>query len=343
MDPELLVEVTRGGWVESRHHGHAVVVDKQGRLVAAVGDPEHVTFLRSTLKPFQALAVVASGAADAFGFDDAEVALMCGSHAGEPEHVERAAAMLAKLGLEPEHLACGPHPLSSPAALEALKAAGGEPTRLHNNCSGKHAGMLALARHRGWPVEGYHQPDHPVQQAVRQLVAALTGLEPGGPRWREAVDGCGVVTFALPLVDVARMFRYLGRPDLLPPGLDHLVPALERIRRALIAHPTMIRGAGQFDTEVIRATGGAWIGKVGAEGYYAGALHTGHAVALKIADGQDRARPVAILALLGRLGLLPPGAGSLQARWGRVAVTNTRGETVGEIRPAGRLAGGPAR
>ena len=341
MDPELLVEVTRGGWVESRHYGHAVVVDKQGRVVAALGDAEHVTFLRSTLKPFQALAVVASGAADAFGFDDAEVALMCGSHAGEPPHVERARSMLAKLGLGPDHLACGPHPLSSPVARQALAATGGEPTRLHSNCSGKHAGMLALARHRGWPVEGYHRPDHPVQQAVRDLVAALTGLAPGGPGWGEAVDGCGVVTFALPLVAVARMFRYLGRPDLLPPGLAHLAPGLERIRRALVAHPAMIRGDGQFDTEVIRATGGAWIGKVGAEGYYAGALASGHAVALKVADGQDRARPVAVLALLGRLGLLPAGAEALEARWGRVPVTNTRGEVVGEIRPAGRLAAAP--
>ncbi|ADU50389.1 L-asparaginase II [Thermaerobacter marianensis DSM 12885] len=340
MNAELLVEVTRGGWVESRHDGHAVVVDKQGQIVAALGDPGHVSFLRSSLKPFQALAVVASGAPDAFGFTDAEIALMCGSHAGEPEHVAAATSMLAKLGLGPDHLACGPHPLTSPAARRALAETGMEPTRVHNNCSGKHAGMLALARHRGWPVEGYHRPDHPVQQEVRALVAALTGLSPGGPDWHEAVDGCGVVTFALPLVAVARMFRYLGRPDLLPADLAHLAPALDRIRRALVAHPTMIRGAGQFDTEVIRATGGAWIGKVGAEGYYAAGLATGHALALKIADGQDRARPVAVLALLERFGLLPPGAEALKERWARVPVTNTRGEVVGEIRPAGRLAAG---
>ena len=337
MEPELLVEVTRGGWVESRHYGHAVVVDEQGRVVAAIGDPGHVTFLRSTLKPIQALAVVASGAADAFGFDDAEVALMCGSHAGEPHHVARAASMLAKLGLGPDQLACGPQPPASPAARAALVQAGAAPSRLHNNCSGKHAGMLALARHRGWPVEGYHRADHPVQQAVRQLVADLTGLRPGGPAWREAVDGCGVVTFALPLVEVARMFRFLGRPDRLPAAVAHLAPAVQRIRRALVAHPTMIRGEGQFDTEVIRATGGAWIGKVGAEGFYAAALSTGHALALKVADGQERARPVAVVALLERLGLLPPGAEAVRARWHRVPVTNTRGEVVGEIRPAGRL------
>ncbi|HEY8393464.1 MAG TPA: asparaginase [Thermaerobacter sp.] len=335
MGPELLVEVTRGAYVESRHWGHAVVVDGEGRLVAAFGDPEHVTFLRSTLKPFQALAVVASGAADRFGFDAADIALMCGSHVGEPVHVRRAAGMLQKIGLGPEALACGVHAPVSAAARRALREAGQEPTVLHNNCSGKHAGMLALARHRGWAPEGYQHPEHPVQEELRRLVARLTGLSPGPGGLIEATDGCGVVTFGMPLVAAARLFSLLARPERLP---EPLGPALARIRAAMVAHPEMVRGDGEFDTEVIRATGGAWIGKVGAEGFYAAALASGHALALKIADGSDRARPVAVIAILRRLGLLPPGAGDLVARWGRRPVRSVRGEVVGEIRPAGALA-----
>lgn len=336
MQPELLVEVTRGGYVESRHWGHAVVVDGEGRPVAAFGDPEHVTFLRSTLKPFQALAVVAAGAADRFGFDAADIALMCGSHTGEPLHVDQAAGMLRKIGLGPEALACGVHGPVSPAARRALREAGQEPTALHNNCSGKHAGMLALARHRGWPPEGYQRPDHPVQEEIRRLVAWLTGLAPGTGGLIEATDGCGVVTFGMPLVAAARLFSLLARPERLPGPLG---PALARVREAMVAHPEMVRGEGEFDTEVIRVTGGAWIGKVGAEGFYAAALASGHGLALKIADGGDRARPVAVIAILRRLGLLPSGAGDLAARWGRQPVRNLRGEVVGEIRPAGPLAG----
>src|SRR5947209_9005335 len=193
--PEPLVEVTRGSFVESVHRGHLVAVEGRGRLVARVGSPEAVTFMRSATKPFQALPLVASGAAERFGFTEAELAVACGSHDAERVHTEAVLSMLGKTGLGVSDLKCGAQEPYGKEAAGRLRASGEPPTALHNNCSGKHAGMLALALHLGAAVENYYEPSHPVQRAVFQTVARFAGLPAGAIEF--AVDGCGVPTFAL--------------------------------------------------------------------------------------------------------------------------------------------------
>lgn len=192
-----MVEVTRGRQVESVHRGGIAVVDAQGHLVASLGDPKERVFVRSSAKPFQALALVCSGAADAFGITEEELAVVCASHSGEPQHIELVTSLLRKTGLSASDLHCGIHPPFDAQARRAMAAAGEEPTVLHNNCSGKHVGMLAAARHLGLPLSGYVDPQHDVQVAIRGLLSFLAGMDPDDLGL--AVDGCGVPTFYLPM------------------------------------------------------------------------------------------------------------------------------------------------
>src|ERR1043165_878508 len=167
---EPLVEVKRGSITESRHRGHIVAVEPDGNIVASLGAPHNVTFLRSSAKPFQALPLLLTGAADHFGFTDREVALVCASHNGEPIHTELAASMLKKIGLGPEALKCGVHEPYSVQAAADLRARGEEPNVLHNNCSGKHTGMLAVALQLGAPIDSYENPSSPVQKAIANVM-----------------------------------------------------------------------------------------------------------------------------------------------------------------------------
>ena len=327
---ESAVEVVRGGVVESRHRVHVAVVDAGGRLRAAGGAADVLTFLRSAAKPFQALPLVDDGAMERYGLTLEELALCCGSHAGSAAHTAVAGRILEKAGVTAGALACGPHPPFDDAARRELEEAGLEPGRLHNNCSGKHAGMMVLARARGWEPAGYERPDHPVQQRILAEVARWAGVPveaiPLG------VDGCGVPCFALPLRRMALAFA----------GLAAAARAGERgpstIVGAMTTHPEMVAGPGRICTELMRQAGGRLFAKVGAEGVYCvGVPGAELGIALKVEDGAARAVPPAILAVLRELDLIgEDDLGALHAlAWPEVA--NTRGELVGELRPALRL------
>jgi L-asparaginase II len=333
---ESLVEVRRGAITESRHRGHIVAVEPDGNVVAYLGAPETVTFLRSSAKPFQALPLVVSGAADRFGFTDREVALACASHNGEPIHTEIVTSMLKKIGLGPEALKCGAHEPYGAEAARELRERGEAPNVLHNNCSGKHAGMLALALHLGAPVETYNEPENPVQLAIGKTVAQFSGL----PIEDLAVgtDGCAVPVFGLTMKAMARAYARLVAP--LSSFDEATREACRRIVRVMSAYPELIGGTSdRLDTELMRAAPGRLISKVGAEGVYTAGINpsdewpNGLGLALKIEDGDDkRARAPVVIESLRQLGVLRDESLEAVARYAFFPVLNRPGEVVGEVR-----------
>jgi L-asparaginase II len=339
--PAPLVEVWRGAVVESRHRGHICAVAGDGTLVARAGEPETVTYLRSSGKPFQAIPLVASGAADRFDFTPAEIAIACGSHSGEPVHERTVAQMLGKTGLDESALKCGTHyPFSAEATAE-LRRRGEPPRVLQNNCSGKHAGMLALALHLDAPVETYDEPDHPVQRAILSTVSQFSGVAEA--KIETGTDGCGVPVFAMSVRAMALMYARLVAP---PVEFDDATrEACARIVAAMTGSPEMVGGTRErLDTEMMRVTRGSVISKIGAEGVYTvGVLPCeryprGLGLALKIEDGEDRrARPVVVIESLRQLGALSTDALESLAPYTHFPVNNNRGETVGEVRAAFKL------
>jgi L-asparaginase II len=327
MQAPVAVEVWRGGRIESRHRAHVCVADATGAVAHAIGDIDEPVFPRSAVKPFQALLLVESGAADAFGLGDEELALACASHSGEPMHVERVQRWLAALGLDDKALACGGHPPGHAPSAAALVAAGRAPSRVHDNCSGKHAGMLTVARHLGLPAASYAEPDGPIQRRIAAGIVEMTGLahlpQPG-------MDGCSLPTWALPLRALATATARLARPDGLPLGRRD---ALERISRAMRAHPELVAGTGRCCTAVMRALPSVTV-KTGAEGVYVAALHgPGLGLALKVEDGAGRASEVALLACLDRLGVVPAEAAGALVELARPRLWSRAGELVGGIAP----------
>ena len=340
--PAPLVEVTRGQITESRHRGHVIAVDGDGQVIASIGAPEIVTYLRSSAKPLQAVPLISTGAADRFNFTPQEIAVACGSHSGEPLHEETVGAMLAKTGLDAGALKCGVHePFSQEAALE-LRRRGDRPRVLQNNCSGKHTGMLALALHLGGAPETYDQPDNPAQLAIARTVAEFSGVPA-----RDIVvgiDGCGVPVFGVSVRAMALMYARLAAP---PPGggADEEVRAASaRIVAAMRAHPELVGGTRErLDTELMRAAEGV-ISKVGAEGVYTVGVEPsarwprGLGLALKIEDGEDRrARPTVVIESLRQLGVLDEVALERLAPYAKFVVRNHRGDEVGEVRPSFEL------
>lgn len=332
---EPLVEVTRGSLTESVHRGHVAAVEGEGRLAAQLGSPETVTFIRSASKPQQAIPLVATGAAERFGLTDKEIAITCGSHNGEPVHTETVQSILSKIGLDASFLKCGTHEPYGKEAAERLRERGEQPTVLHHNCSGKHAGMLTLALHLGAPPDTYDRPEHPVQQMIMRTFAEFAGIALESLRF--GTDGCGVPAFALPVRAMATAQARLVAP---PEEFDaHVRDAARRIVSAIIEHPDMIEGDGELDTELMRAARGRLISKVGAEGIYtAGILPSeewprGLGVACKIEDGdqKERARPPVAVELLRQLGLLGEEELRGLARFRRSTVHNKRHEEVGEV------------
>jgi len=324
---DLDIEVTRGDIVESRHRVHAAVVDGGGTLVAAARDAEMLTHWRSCAKPFQVMPFVESGGLDSLGWDDEKLALACASHGGEPEHVAIAAAMLQDIGLEEGDLACGPHEPLAPRGARLARETGTRLTRLHNNCSGKHAAMLARAHTAGWAAEGYERNGHEVQRAILETVARWTSV----PREdvELAVDGCGVVEFALPLRNMALAYARLSRATV----QGEEVPG--RIVSAMRGNPFLIGGTDRFDTVLMEETDGGVLAKVGAEGVHSlTVVDAALGVALKVEDGAQRAQHAAVVRLLQHLGVLgerlPPRLAEFAVR----PVRNTRHEVVGEIRAA---------
>ncbi|WP_243094763.1 asparaginase [Thermus thalpophilus] len=309
----------RGGLVENRHRASLVVFGREG-VLAYAGEPGLWAYMRSSAKPFQALALYLTGAVERFGLGEEEVALATASHDGTEAHVAVAARFLARLGLGPEHLVCGVHPPFSREARKALEGAGLSPTPLHHNCSGKHAGMLAAALAMGALPEGYHLPDHPVQLLNRKTLKDLSGTEP-----LYATDGCSVPTFALPLSRAARAFYFLAAPEEAPEGY---VEPLRKVREAMRRHPHLVAGPGSIDTWLMERL--PVVAKRGADGYYGLALLESPkgplGVALKVEDGATQAREVLVVALLRALGL-DPGP----TPWDRPEIRNHRGLVVGRL------------
>lgn len=327
-----LVTLTRGPLAECVHRGHIAVVDADGRVASAAGDPHFVTFARSAAKPLQAVPVVASGAADRFGLDADELALLCASHSGESRHVEAVSRILAKLGLGETHLQCGAHPPYHKPSASALREAGEAPRAVHNNCSGKHAGMLALALQLGAPTDGYRRPDHPAQRAMLDAFASFAGVPAADVAL--GVDGCGVPVYGVPLSALALAYARLGTPR----GGGSAMDAARRVVAAVQAHPEMLAGTDRYDTQLIRASGGRVIGKMGAEGIFAAALvGEGLALAVKIEDGAQRALYPAVTEALLQLGWIDDAAAEELADYHKPAVRNWSGEVVGETVPSFRL------
>ena len=318
----------RGGVVESVHRVSAAVVDASGRLQAKAGDPQLVTFARSAAKPFQALPLLEDGAAERFGVREDELALVCASHSSEPAQVELVRGLLTRVGLAESDLACGPHrPLSADLALNPGGAEEAAPrTALASNCSGKHTGMLALARHHGWPTAGYHQSTHSVQRRCKESMARWANLPQ--EQVGEGVDGCGVVSFALPLASLALAYARLGTSQ--EPGPRKVVQAMTR-------RPDLIAGRGRPCTALMQAYPGRVLAKVGAAGVYGAALlDRGLGIGLKVEDGDTWAAVLALWAVLEQLDLNPPPSQSLPL-FAALPVRNTRGETVGSLKVTGRL------
>lgn len=326
----VLVEVTRGTRIESFHRGAAAVLDAHGRLVAAWGDIERPVYARSAIKPLQAVSLVESGALDAYGLGTPELALACASHGGEPMHVERVEVWLERLGLGESDLECGPQPPSHGPARRALLQAGITPTRLHNNCSGKHAGFLTTARHHGEPTGGYPQPDHPSQQRWRRVFAELS--ESDLSDMANGTDGCGIPVIALGLRATALAMARLADPTNLS---SSRADAARRIHAAMAAHPELVAGTGRFCTRVMAETGPQALVKTGAEGVFTAMLpEQGLGIVLKIDDGATRAAEVAMGALLLRYGVMNAKARDRLKDCLEPSVFNRAGLAVGAIRPA---------
>ena len=320
---ELDVVATRGDEIESRHRVHAAVVGADDSLIAASRDPHLVTSWRSCAKPFQVLPFLHSGAFDDLHWGDDQLALSCASHGGEPEHVAIAGAMLRDIGLEEGDLACGPHDPLSARGMKVLRESGARLTRLHNNCSGKHAAMLARAQAAGWPSYGYERRDHQVQRCCLKSVATWAALDEGSIG--QAVDGCGVVAFALPLENMARAWSRFARGD-----TDDAAP---RVLNAMRTRPFLIGGTDRFDSILIEETEGRAVAKIGAEGVHCVAVpEQGLGIAVKVDDGAQRAQFPAVIRMLQAFDVLPAALSPRLDDFLRRPVRNTRGEVVGEIR-----------
>jgi L-asparaginase II len=322
---ELDVVATRGAEVESRHRVHAAIVGPDDALVAVAHDPSIVSSWRSCAKPFQAMGLIESGGFDDLHWGDDQLALACASHGGEPEHVAIAQAMLEDIGLEEGDLACGPHDPLSSRGTRLLRESGARLTRLHNNCSGKHAAMLARAHTAGWHTYGYERRDHPVQHCSLKAVAHWSGLEETAIG--QAIDGCGVVAFALPLESMARAWSRLARAV----REEDEVPS--RIVHAMRTRPFLIGGTDRFDSVLIEETEGRAVAKIGAEGVHSIAVpEQGIGIAVKVDDGAQRAQFPVVIRILQMLDVLPAVLPQRLDEFFRRPVRNTRGEVVGEIR-----------
>ncbi|MGA8361471.1 MAG: asparaginase [Candidatus Dormiibacterota bacterium] len=311
----------RGTVVEARIRGHVAVVDALGNVLSSTGSPDAETTLRSCVKPLQALPFVRL-AADRLGAGDAEIAIACASHQGEDEHLVTVRGLLAKAQVPEDALACGPQLPSDEAAARRLLASGGTPRPIHNNCSGKHAAMLATCAVMGWPLDGYMERAHPCQQAVSAALQEMLGVDlKTAPR---GIDGCGLTTYGTPLSAIARGFAAAGADT-----------AFRRTQDAMAAHPFLVAGTNRFDTALLEVAGGRLTAKIGGAGVWAAvARPDGPGIAIKVEAGGGEAIPVIALAVLQQLGLLDADLPDRLRPFASVTVRNWAGRDVGEIRPA---------
>jgi L-asparaginase II len=350
-----VLEVTRGGIVESVHYGAAAVVDSSGRLLAWYGDPKITTFLRSSAKPFQALPFIERGGDQAFHLTSKEIAILCASHDGTDEHIEVIKGIQAKVGVQESDLLCGTHLLSDVATVEAMRQRGEVPTPNRHNCSGKHTGMLAHARMRGLPISDYINPAHPIQKSILETFAEMCGVL--AENIVVGTDGCSAPNFAIPLSNAALGFAKLCDPR----GLSaERAAACRRITTAMMTNPVMVAGSSRFDTRLMEVCSRRVLAKGGAEGYMAmgipagalGAESPGIGIAFKVSDGdasirqsdgsfRNRVRPAMALEILNQMGYISPAELEALSEYGPVGpVTNYRKIVVGGTRPAFTLGRG---
>ncbi|MBI4922276.1 MAG: asparaginase [Devosia nanyangense] len=324
----ILAELTRGNWVENRHRGAFVVIDAGGKIIASAGDIERPVFPRSAIKSMQALAMVTSGAIDKFHLEDEELALACASHQGEEFHVAGVTSFLGHIGLGIADLECGAHAPSYPPAREKLRARGEQPSAVHNNCSGKHSGMLAVAEALGVPTARYVDRDHPVQQAVRAGIELVVG-EPLTVD-RCGTDGCSIPTWAAPLRAFAQGFARMATGEGLP---QDIAAAARRIFDAATAYPHLVGGTGSLDTDAMRAFGGKLFQKGGAEGVQCGAVRDkGWGYALKVDDGNMAASHAMVATLLLAIAYPDAAQRAVLTRFATQTIRNVRGLEVGTLR-----------
>jgi L-asparaginase II len=328
MSNPVLVEVTRGNRVESRHRGMVIAVDGDGNTVFSLGETDTPVFPRSACKAMQALPLIETGAADAYGFDDRALALACASHSGEPEHVALAAWMLRAAGRNESALECGAHWSSDQKTLIGQARTLDQPTALHNNCSGKHAGFICAACHTGKDTAGYVGYDHPVQRELRDVMASLTGslLD----RDNCGTDGCSIPTYAVPLKNLAHGFAKMATGTALGPAR---AKASRRLIAACMAEPFYVAGTGRACTRLMQAAPRRIFAKTGAEGVFCAAIpEQGIAIALKCEDGTTRAAEAMVAATLARFFKADPDVEASLLAQANHAMRNWNGIHVGDIR-----------
>jgi len=334
MQNPVLVEVTRGQMVESRHRGMAVVMDGDGKVVMRLGEVETPVFPRSAVKSMQALPLVESGAADRYGYGDKELALACASHSGEPEHMRLAGDIVARAGLSEADFECGCHWSSEQKVLIAQARAGDKPNQLGNNCSGKHAGFLCLSCHAGVDHHGYVGYDHFVQASVRDVMSELTGTAHGHDTC--GTDGCSIPTYAAPLDRIAHGFARMASGVGL--GLER-ARAAKRLMAACMAEPFYVAGTGRACTTLMQLAPGRIFAKTGAEGVYCAAIpEKGYGIALKCEDGSNRGAEAMIGAVLAKFFADDRELSAKLGDWTNKTLKNWNGIEVGQIRPVGELA-----
>ncbi len=330
MSYELLVEVTRNGTVESQHFGAAVVCDTKGDVVESWGDIERLIFPRSVLKPMLAIHLIESGAGDHYTLSDAELSLACSSHQGEQMHQNLVKSWLNRLGLTEDHLACGAVLPEHTESAHQLLASGQQGCRIHHNCSGKHTGFLTTALHLDMPLDNYHQLEHPLQQLSLDILSDLSDIDLR--QYPIGIDGCGLPAPTMPLLQLGRAIARFANPVDLS---DNRAKAIYRLHEAITNEPLYIAGHGSVVSELNEVTKGAVLAKSGAEGVLTAALpERGLGIALKIADGSNRARSVALLAILDHLGALSDEEKHKLHAHISPTIVNSRGLVVGEVRTA---------
>lgn len=325
-----LAAVTRSGYVESIHFGYLCVSDSSGKIIYNLGDENTSIYFRSSAKPIQALPLIKSGAAAAFGLSKKEISLACASHSGQEVHQRTTTEILSKLNLQQEHLHCGIMQPYNEEENSRLKAANQQPTVLHCSCSGKHAGMLTLAKFRGYSLENYESMDHPVQQEVMQAIADFTDTDMGDIPL--GVDGCGVPIYLLPMNKIAmayaRLVYYAEQPD------HPYHQACKVVFEAMNEYPEMVAGDYEFDTELMKRTSGKLVAKVGCEAVYCiGIREKNLGVCIKIIDGNERAVYPVVMQLLIELGILDKQEHENLKNWHKLAIKNNLEETIGEVVP----------
>lgn len=334
MEPQILAKAFRGDQVESIHRGHLFIMEGDGRIAASLGDPGMKTFFRSAAKPFQLAPFLVAGGAAKFGFEESEIALACGSHSGEAVHAESSAGMLSKIGLSESDLHCGAHLPFNEKASEGLIRGGKKPNQFHNNCSGKHAAMLAFAKLAGVDIATYESPENPVQKKILESISSFSGIPQS--EIGIAIDGCAAPNFAIPVSAMAASYaRLVFPPKEFRPELQEVC---RRIVAAMMNHPEMVGGSGRLDTLIMQAAKGRIVSKIGADGIYcAGILpserwRSGLGIAFKVEDGDDkRARPAIAIEVLRQLGAIDENGEELIGGLSPLPVLNRKGDEVGKV------------